>query len=114
MSKVSKWVEENKKFILKSSIFAGTSFLDYYLTDFGISKEVIKELNPLIDSYITLYSNIGPYLPKAVTTGLGIFAMNYADKNPDKTPVFKGKYIFYTGTILNTVTSLMALDCLLR
>ena len=97
MSKVGEWAKENKNLLLKSGIFAGASFLDYYLTDLGIAKGRIEEVHPVVSSYLSMYGNMGPYLLKGIMTAGGIFGMYLTDKNPEKTR-YTSNHVFCIGT----------------
>jgi hypothetical protein len=91
---------EKNKFLIASSLFSFSSFLDGFATRKGILEEKVQELNPLIQSSIeNLGVEAGIFVPKIFFGAVVIYSCNFLrNRYLNNETRVDGKNLLYAGS----------------
>ena len=108
MSKLTKILNDNKKFTLANCTYLACSFVDFASTAFGIETEQIREINPIIQDYISEFGTYGILIPKAIFAYGSLLLLNIVDDKPllRNKIKFKSKPVIYVSSAITATIGL--------
>ncbi|MFH0978335.1 MAG: DUF5658 family protein [Candidatus Woesearchaeota archaeon] len=91
---------DDKEFVIASAAYVLASTADYLYTSVGLSNGAISaELNPVLNSYISLYGLQGLLLGKSLFVGLELLAWKLIDMESN----FRVESILYPAALLTAI-----------
>lgn len=97
---------EQKEFLIATGAFVAASVSDYLYTSQGIDSGQARELNPVVQSYISLYGANGLLIGKTIIAGLALYTWKVIDYcHEKKLTALRAEPTLYASALLTALAA---------